>query len=123
MKLKSNIRLATCCCTHAATYLFYELSGFYIIQKGVQNLLKMNLQNCFIKEKGKHLFFSLIPWIWPAGLTSRHPPRFRRPKRVLPLLSLGQAKLARARPLPGLAHRPARTPAMAADALGRALYR
>jgi hypothetical protein len=58
--------LHSCCCI-----FIYELSGFYIIQKGVQNLLKMNLQNCFIKEKGKHLFFSLIPWIWPAGPTSR----------------------------------------------------
>jgi hypothetical protein len=50
------------------------VSGFDRIQKGVQNLLKMNLQNCFIKEKGNPLFFLSFPWFLAAGPTSRHPP-------------------------------------------------
>jgi hypothetical protein len=42
--------------------------GFCSTQKGVQNLLKMNLQNCFIKEKENHLLFSLFFLVlarWP----------------------------------------------------------
>jgi hypothetical protein len=79
--------LHSCCCI-----FIYELSGFYRIQKGVQNLLKMNLQNCFIKEKGKHLFFSLISLDLAHWPNQPPPSRFRRPKRALPLLSLGLAK-------------------------------
>jgi hypothetical protein len=44
------------------------VSGFDRIQKGVQNLLKMNLQNFVIKEKVYRLFPSPLPWLlarWP----------------------------------------------------------
>jgi hypothetical protein len=58
----------TCCCI-----FIYVVSGFDRIQKGVQNLLKMNLQNYLIKEN-KILIFSPLPWFLVAGSTSPPPP-------------------------------------------------
>jgi hypothetical protein len=85
----------TCCCI-----FIYVVSGFDRIQKGVQNLLKMNLQNYFIKEKGKSFICPLFLGFWLAGPTSPPPLlAFRRPKWALPILSLGVAKTACPLPL------------------------
>jgi hypothetical protein len=56
------------------------VSGFDIIQKGVQNLLKMNLQNCFIKEKGNPLFPSPLSWFLARWPNQPATLAFRRPK-------------------------------------------
>jgi hypothetical protein len=77
----------TCYCI-----FIYVVSGFDRIQKGVQNLLKMNLQNCFIKEKGNSLFipFSLV--LGPLAQLACHPPL------------LSQAQMGAAPPFPRPGH-------------------
>jgi hypothetical protein len=82
------------------------VSGFERIQKGVQKLLKMNLQKLFHKRKRKS-FISLPIFLgfWPAGPTSPpFPPCFHRPKWALPLFSFGPAEVGRSPPLLGPAH-------------------
>jgi hypothetical protein len=105
----------TCCCI-----FIYVVSGFDRIQKGVQNLLKMNLQNYFIKEKGNPLFSSPLSWFlahWPNQPTicplllqaqMGAAPLFLRPGRSWPLA-----------PLLGPAHRPSRSCARVTTRLAR----
>jgi hypothetical protein len=73
------------------------VSGFDRIKRGVQNLLKMNLQNCFIKEKGKSFIFSLFLGFGPLAQPAHHPLAFRRPMWALPSFPSARPKLA-ARP-------------------------
>jgi hypothetical protein len=119
--------LHSCCCIFN-----YVMFGFCSTQKGVQNLLKMNLQNCFIKEKGNHLFFSLFsldlarwpnqppPFSLPQAQEGAAPP-FPQPGQVARTpLFLGrpadQAAGQRALPPPSADGRS--QPSPAADALG-----
>jgi hypothetical protein len=108
---------------HSCCYIFILwVEWFLHNSKRSSKSLENEFTKLFHKRKRKAFILfshSLDLARWP----NQPPPRFRRPKRALPLLSLGLAKLAHARPLPGPAHRPARAPAVAVDALGRTLRR
>jgi hypothetical protein len=98
--------------------------GFCSTQKGVQNLLEMNLQIYFIKEKGNPLFFSLSSLVlarWPNQPASSSLPQAQ--EGTAPLSPSAWHCWPRA-PHLGPARRPSRgapPPALAVDALGRAL--
>jgi hypothetical protein len=64
--------------------------GFYSTQKGVQNLLEMNLQIYFIKEKEILYFFFFLPGFGPLAQPARWP------KRALPSFSFGLTRDSRA---------------------------
>jgi hypothetical protein len=61
--------------------------GFYSTQKGVQNLLEMNLQIYFIKEKEILYFFLLPPWFGPLAQPARALRHCRVGPRRQPSLS------------------------------------
>jgi hypothetical protein len=89
--------------------------------------LKMNLQSCFIKEKGNPLFFTLFLGSWPAGPTSSPPPLPSiGPNGRCPSFPSARPKLARSplflgRPSNERSH--ARVPARsAANARARSLH-
>jgi hypothetical protein len=71
MKLKSNIRLAICCCTHAAAYLFMS----WVVFIEFKNEFKISwkwIHEFVHKKKKENIYSFLILWIWPTGPAS--PP-------------------------------------------------